>query len=146
MKYRQGVYLFIIKNGKYLLVHNKDNPQVQYYFAGGGLEEGESNIDAFYREAKEELNLENNDFSEVIDTGIVHQHPWPKELQESKGFLGQQKSFIIAHLSSNKELDFSNVDELDSAIWVTRDELLDNLPFEDMKIDAKKVLDVYSKY
>ena len=142
MSYRQGVYLIIKKSNLYLLAQSYSNLKEEFYFPGGGIDDGESPLDAFYRESYEELGLKKEDFTSVVNTHIVHQHSWPKKLQETKGFLGQQKTIIIGVLHASSVIDTSITNELSAVKWVSKDNLIENLPFEDLKKDIKKMWDL----
>lgn len=60
-KYKKGVIFVIHKNGE-IVVQERLNPQKSYYgykiIPGGKIEEGESIIDALFREVKEEGGIE----------------------------------------------------------------------------------------
>jgi len=53
--YRVAVRAIIMKDGKYLMVQENEG---WYAFPGGGIEYGESPIEALIREFKEELHIE----------------------------------------------------------------------------------------
>lgn len=48
----------IIKNGKILLIHRKKNNEEYWVFPDGGIEDGETGIEAVIREIKEETGLD----------------------------------------------------------------------------------------
>jgi 8-oxo-dGTP pyrophosphatase MutT (NUDIX family) len=66
---RPSVRAVIVSDGKILMVHSK---RYNYYkFPGGGIEEGESHLDALLRESREEAGVLISPES-VVEYGFVH--------------------------------------------------------------------------
>jgi len=67
---RERVSLFIVRNGQILMMRRRRNGRLYHVFIGGGIEPGESLVQAAHREAKEETSLD-------IVLGL---HLWTREL------------------------------------------------------------------
>jgi len=64
--YRKGVSALILNSKDEILLVNLQSFNKQYYaIPGGGIDIGESAIDAVYRELKEELNIDKEDLIKI---------------------------------------------------------------------------------
>ena len=61
---RKAIMAYILRDEKVLVVKKIGNDFWEY--PQGGVEENETKEDAFYREMKEELNLDKKDFEKVF--------------------------------------------------------------------------------
>lgn len=139
-EFRKGIYMVIKNENKFLLANSNRTKQDEWYFPGGGIEQGKSLKEAFYREAKEELNLDKEDFITITNTNIQHSFEWPKPIQEKEGLKGQTKTFLVAQLKPNKNINISKHAELKATKWVKQENLLQTLPFKDLRTSTKKLL------
>ena len=114
-KIRKGIVLIAVNtDNKYLLLKHKKNDL--WGFISGGIEEGETHIQAAVRETKEEsgLDLNPNDIQET------------KEMIEFVGSKGpaQQKAFVVKLENPSVVVDGEEISEFG---WFTKEELLENL-------------------
>lgn len=133
MEYRQGVIFVVIQGDKFLVTHPSKGLDTDWYFPGGGFERGETTEETFYREAYEELGLTKSDFISYLDTGISYCYDWPENLVKEKGFLGQQKKYIVSRIRPDAKINLGLTNELDGAKWCTWNELFKVIPFESIK-------------
>lgn len=140
MKFRQSVYI-ILKKGDEFLVTKGNNANLYFWnFPGGGIENGESALDAFYREAYEELGLAKDDFLEVKDTSLVNKYTWPDHIKKDKDFQGQEKRLMLGLVKSNINIDTSITNEISEYKWVKKGDLKSILKFDDLADLALKVI------
>jgi 8-oxo-dGTP pyrophosphatase MutT (NUDIX family) len=133
MNYRIGLIFVIRMKNKFLVTHPKGALDIEWYFPGCGIEAGETEKEAFFREMYEELGLKKEDFILYKNTEIVYKYNWPEKLVKEKGFLGQQKKFILGEIKNRTNIDLTITNELDDAKWYFWDELFEVIPFESLK-------------
>ena len=138
MTYRQAVMLVLVRDQQAILIHKPQRPADEWYFPAGGVHENESLREAFFREANEELGLQEEDFVSVVNTQEVQTFSYPSQLQEETGFLGQQRTVFLAALSGSASPQVDN-DELDAYKFVSIDDLSGELAFDDLKELVKKL-------
>jgi len=118
---RPSVRGIIIKNGKLALVYSR---KYDYYsFAGGGLNNGETNEDALIREIREELGL--NVIPESIrEYGLI--------VRKEKGAIDdlfiQENYYYLCDVSDQvtaQQLEGYEIDEAYELRWVTPSEILE---------------------
>ncbi len=138
--HRKAVYLIIKRGNQYLLANSAYKKNEEWYFPGGGVDPGESELEAFYRESYEELGLRKEDFISVTNTGETLSYEWPLWQQEKSEFVGQEKTFVVGEISPSAVIDITITGELDGVRWVEKEELVDHIPFTNLK---NRVLELY---
>jgi putative (di)nucleoside polyphosphate hydrolase len=140
MSYRIGLIFVIRKGDKFLVTHPKNAPDYEWYFPGGGIDEGETEEETFFREIYEELGLSREDFISFRNTKIVYKYDWPEELIRKNealgrygGFIGQQKTFFFGEIKQGTKIDLTITNELEGYKWCSWDELFVVIPFENIK-------------
>jgi len=117
---RTGVKALILHQNKVLLVKEVIDGEIVYDFPGGGLEYGESLIQALKREVKEEIGLE------VKVKGVVG--AWSFIVKGS-----QTQAVLIGYQCSLKDTDNLTIDlshnpakneHIVDTLWVDLDELI----------------------
>lgn len=101
--------------GKVLVEKIADFGGIDYVFPGGGIEENESSEAAAVRETKEETNLE---------VGLVKQIGSRVHPKTGKTIYYFHAQYISGTPEINKELN----DDLESLIWISKDELIKYMP------------------
>ncbi len=92
LPYRKNVGV-ILKCKKGYVIIKKDN---EWKFVQGGVEEGEREKEAMYRELYEELGIKKDDIKKVKELQIRNVYDWPDDLQKKKKLRGQvQKYFEV---------------------------------------------------
>lgn len=111
-------------NGK-LLVGERANLNDCWQFPQGGVEPGESLIDALYRELGEEIGCSD---IEVIKTGDrVIDYLFPADLQSriTKHYSGQSQTWYLARLVAGASPDLAKSDgEFQKLAWMSIPEVL----------------------
>jgi putative (di)nucleoside polyphosphate hydrolase len=137
--FRKNVMMILINpEGKYLLAHKKDAPDDDWYFPGGGIEEGESLESAFFRELYEELGVKKEYIPSFEISKITHQYRWSEDLKKSTGYEGQEQMIFIGNLGECC-LDLEITQELDNVQWVEFEKLFEIIPHEDLKETLRKL-------
>lgn len=90
----RGVY---VKDGKILVVHPKD--EMIYGLPGGGIEEGESHVDALSREMREEVGATKIEIIKYIGQMISHR----KKYDSEKRFIPTHHLYRIDILEQGKQ-------------------------------------------
>lgn len=119
---------------KYLVVQNTETWNIS--FVSGAKEDGDKNtIDTANREIREELRIPKEEY-ELIPTSIRHEFIfWPKK--KERAWKKGSYNVFIADWSKLNEIHPSK--ELTMATWMTKEEVLDALTFEDLKEVFKNV-------
>lgn len=114
----------LVSDGVGRLLWAKRIGQDAWQFPQGGIDRGESPVDAMYRELFEEVGLERTDVSLVAQTQGWLRYRLPKPMQRRQGStrcVGQkQKWFLLKLLSDQRRvrLDLNNKPEFDHWEWV----------------------------
>ncbi|KAA3656899.1 MAG: NUDIX domain-containing protein [Chloroflexi bacterium] len=80
MAIRQRVSLYFVRDGKLLLIYRWKNGRSFHVLPGGGVEPGETLVEAAHREAKEETNFD-------IELGPLLWHREPDAINEEFAYL-----------------------------------------------------------
>ncbi len=109
------VGVFLRYDGKILVAKRSDNGAWQ--FPQGGIEEGETSVEALYREMEEELGVKN--FSVLKKSEKIVKYDFPADLKTAiaKKYKGQEQEWFLCILSEGEEpclervktLEFSQV-------------------------------------
>jgi len=98
LKYRKSVQIVVykIETGKifYLILHRKKHWN-GFEFPKGGIEKGESELDAVKRETKEEAGLK---IKKILRYNVRGKFDYPRELADRKGFIGQSYRLFSAEV------------------------------------------------
>ncbi|MEM4605734.1 MAG: NUDIX domain-containing protein [Candidatus Pacearchaeota archaeon] len=130
-KYRKSVFVVVYrKEGEkilYLILKRKKH-WVGWEFPKGGVEEKENLFEAVEREVFEEcgqkpINIERYNFSGKYNYG--------KKFRDRPGFIGQ--SFVLFSAEVKDEKVVFDKREHSSYIWLTFEEALEKLTFENQK-------------
>lgn len=87
--YREAARVIIIKNGKIALV--KSTKEGWYKFPGGGIEKGETAVDAVVRETREETGI-------ILKPSTINEYGMTHEIRKSiyyENEIFEQKSFYF---------------------------------------------------
>lgn len=139
--FRRGV-IGIVQRGKRILLIRK-NGRDKWNFPGGGLEEDEDSQEAFFREMKEEVGLEEDDFTSVETAETTHRFEWGERFKEKKGFDGQIQDIVVGSIVEDAEPVVKDNPERDESIddlrFVHIKDITDTLPFQDLRESFRKV-------
>ena len=122
--YRLNVGLIIVNNyGKVLICKRKNSNQWQ--FPQGGIDEGESPIEAAKREIFEEVGIKPSKIKVLGKIKDWVKYEIPKELSKKsfkkKGIVGQKQKWFIFKIKSEACITFVNDpdNEFDDFAWVS---------------------------
>jgi putative (di)nucleoside polyphosphate hydrolase len=123
--YRPNVAIIILNSeGKALWCRRKNHDGWQ--FPQGGIDKGETPLDAAYRETKEEVGLDKSDIrilkesTEWIRYQVTEKRR-PSYFSKNRGFVGQTQKWFLAELiaeEKNINLNSSRPIEFDKWMWV----------------------------
>jgi len=135
MKIRKSVGAFIKnKKGKYLIIHSKkywDIPK-------GGVEKGESLVQAIKRELKEELGIDR--FGRIEDLNLSFYYDYPDKLKDELGFSGQKvQIFYVEYIGKDNEIKIDDK-EIIGFMFLGKKEFLKKLSYNTTKKAFKKLL------
>ena len=122
--YRLNVGLIIVNNyGKVLICKRKNSNQWQ--FPQGGIDEGESPIEAAKREIFEEVGIKSSQIRVLGKIKDWVKYEIPKKLAKKnfkkKGIVGQKQKWFIFKIKSKASISFINDpdNEFDDFAWVS---------------------------
>jgi len=138
--YRRAVMGILRNNDRYLIVHKVGAHDGDWYFMGGGVEEGETPVEALRREVNEELNLDPSMLAQIQIMTTTYKYDWGEELEKSTGYRGQEQTILVADVTTDS-FNLPEDDELDGYKWCTIDEVERIIPHQDFVDTFNKVLE-----
>jgi len=147
---RSGVGIVVLnKDNKVFVAKRIDNPKNFWQMPQGGVDTGESFIDAAYRELKEETSIKNVELIKELEGLITYRLP-PQLLGIIwKGkFKGQQqKWFLMKFLGTDNEIDIKTKNpEFLEWKWIDLENITDLVVdfklhvYEDVKKKVKEII------
>lgn len=141
-KYRKCVGIVVYNQaGKVLLCERNDIPN-QWQFPQGGIEEGESVVEAGLRELREETSVVSVKNLTALEGKF--RYDFPAKVGAKFGYVGQEVSWVFGEFAGNEdEINLHTASpEFDSWKWAEIDEALDKIV--DFKFDVyKKAVDFF---
>ena len=122
-EYRPNVAVIIVNlSGKVLWCQRKQHDGWQ--FPQGGIDKGETPVEAALRETKEEVGLDEHDIEIVYESQQWFKYKVPKEKRTGyftkKIFFGQKQKWVLARLLSDEskiDLNAYRPIEFDKWVW-----------------------------
>ncbi len=103
LKFRNNVAAVILDNNNYILLAKRRKAQNHWQFPQGGVDEGETQIKALFRELREELGT--NQLKILKKSAEIHRYQWGKKIQDQRGIIGQEQTyFLLRFLGQKKDL------------------------------------------
>ncbi|MEO1856688.1 MAG: RNA pyrophosphohydrolase [Rubritalea sp.] len=135
-KYRPNVAAVIINREGEILVCERSNNARAWQFPQGGVDQGETDREALYREVWEEVGLEKKHYKVLEEKG-GYKYLYPPKVREKKKFDGQKQTYFLCRLKkSAPEIDLGeNNPEFSDYDWV-RPEEFDAAWLPDLKVDV----------
>jgi len=127
---RQAVRLIIVNDvGQILLGKSARSGSIK--FLGGGIEEGETAVDAAVRELAEEakIKLAPESLQLLGEVTEIISEDNPNLVEGLREGETQQASYFLAHSNAN----FTAGDEIAGLVWIDKDKVLDTLTYPTQK-------------
>ena len=143
--YRKGVNAIILdKDNNFLIIQKKIYKENEWNFLGGGREEGETLEQNLFRELKEELDTDPDDFEIIGISPRKTKYDYPPELA-SKIYGGKYRGqafeqVALRFVGDKKKLVFTPK-EFRTHKWVKASELVNYLVFPNQYRDYKRIID-----
>jgi putative (di)nucleoside polyphosphate hydrolase len=119
--YRANVGIVVINDTNQVLLAKRKNEN-SWQLPQGGIDFGESDTEALFRELEEEIGLQNCDVKLIAKTQKWLRYDLPKKnLKPSSKFIGQKQVWFLLKIDcdeSNVKLDKHNEIEFDDWEWV----------------------------
>ncbi len=138
-KYRQNVGLMIVNQLGQVWIGERANAEkfgYKYQMPQGGIDKGETVIEAAFRELWEETGLQSHQVELIKESTAWYQYDFFEPLQYQDGlYHGQKQKWVLFRFEGN-DLDFNlktNPDEIEFVrfFWAQIDEIVDMVvPFK----------------
>jgi len=131
--YRENKWFF-----QYLVVKNAETWNIS--FVSWAQEQQDKDLmDTAKREIQEELNIDSSEY-ELIPTSVKHEFTfWPKKKERE----WKKGSYQVFRADWSKFKFINHSDQLDTTSWMTKEEVLNALPFDDLKeVFEKAILEI----
>lgn len=126
---RMAIGVIILDKNDNLIAFQRKDFQNNWQGPEGGIDNGESSLEALYRELYEEINLKKNDFIILKETkNFIPYFFSDNYTYENKK--GQKKKFYLIKLKNSVEFKFDNTAQVEfiSSKIVSADELVELVP------------------
>lgn len=128
LKLRQKVRAVVVSDsGEFLLVRPHGYREGEWTLAGGGVEHGETAVQAMRREIAEELGMSLEEDIEQLPVGNRFIYSAAHKLKRSLDHDGQDAAMFVVRLSNNAPIALQ-AEEIAEARWFTRDEAIRAFP------------------
>lgn len=110
-QFRENVAIIVSNSeGKVLLCARADNAGMEWQFPQGGIDSGESVLEAAYRELREETGITDVDFIKEMPEGVKYYFPDAVKIKFRKNGwqnVGQNQHYVLFKLKNdNTKIDF----------------------------------------
>lgn len=143
--YRHGVNIIIIdQDDKFLIVQKNGYKDNAWSFVGGGKEEGESLDQNMYRELKEELSLNKEDFEQIGISTHKIEYDYPAEVAARVNggkYRGQSYNQVVLRFIGDKSKIKFLADEFKNHRWIDGKKLIKHLIFPNQYQNYKSAID-----
>lgn len=122
MNFRKNVAAVITdKNGLVLAGERTDIPG-SWQLPQGGVEKGENEKEALFREIKEETGLD-REYLKILAVSEIISYEFPHEIKKKMKFDGQAQTYFLLKIS-DVGWNLSSSDEFNSFEWFEKEEIL----------------------
>lgn len=129
-KYRPNVAAIILSPSypldSKIFIAKRNDLDNAWQFPQGGIDEGETPLEALLRELKEEIGTNNVEILDEYPEWISYDFP-PAVVEKMPGFDGQTQKYFLVKLKSTSDIDLETQDpEFDEYKFVDSREVLNN--------------------
>ena len=126
--YRLGVVgVFINKEG-FVLVGERNNEIGQWQFPQGGVDEGETPVEAIIREMREEVGCQNFDILKTSPTLTYYDFPPNSIAKIASHYVGQKQYWFLLKFKDDEQPSLDQSDnELRAFKWSSINEVIENV-------------------
>ena len=101
VRFRPNVAALVVRDDGRLLICERWQVPGAWQFPQGGVDPGESPLDALFREVREEIGLRRKDY-EVVESKPGYRYLYPEEIRRRKarkhGCQGQEQEYFLCRL------------------------------------------------
>lgn len=139
--YRKNVGMIVINNEKkFLICQRADNNHWQ--FPQGGVDNGETHIDALFRELNEEIGTVH--VKVIASTDHLYTYDWPPHIMARDNFKGQSQRYYLLKFTGEDADIRIDQREFQSWQWINKEDLIKTV--EPVRLPIyKKVLEEFEK-
>lgn len=118
-KFRQNVAALIVNRKGEILVCERIKQRDAWQFPQGGVDKGETTLEALFREVQEEVGLKEGDYK-VIEYREDYFYFYPAHIRAKKKWDGQQQTYYLCKLKKKaREVDLGEKNpEFGRYCWV----------------------------
>lgn len=100
----------MMRSDEKILVCEREHVIGAWQFPQGGIDPGESALDAIVREVQEEIGYEPSDYEIEIVSGTPYRYDYPDYVLQQKllkrpEFVGQEQTYFLCKLEADKDPD-----------------------------------------
>jgi putative (di)nucleoside polyphosphate hydrolase len=143
--FRKGVGAIVLDSADRIIAFRRADFKENWQGPEGGMDEGETPIQAIRREVSEEIGLSEEDYEIAAEIKTPFEYEMPRKRD---GFSGQRKYFFLLKIRGNSyNFSYGDADSAEFSEYkiVTRDELLNLTPPFKKKM-YEKVLKEFDKF
>lgn len=98
-KFRHNVAAILINSQGEVLVCERANNASAWQFPQGGVDKGEADIEALYREVEEEVGISNEHY-DVIGVKGAYKYFYPPKVRAKKKWDGQKQTYFLCQMKA----------------------------------------------
>lgn len=105
--YRPNVAAILRKTGGEILICQRADFPECWQFPQGGIDKGESALEALHRELEEETGLKSSHYK-IVTSGEGYRYDFPSNSPLKKGYLGQEQTYFLCQfLGRDEDIDLN---------------------------------------
>ena len=137
--YRAGVGIIVLNKNNHILICERSDRAGLWQLPQGGLEVGESQIEAMWRELKEETGLDQTHVELVGEYPDILGYDLPPELVSHPGQIGQAHKWYCVKIASTIEPQIIFDKEFIAYEWA------DEKRFQEISLQSRFKTNIYNK-
>lgn len=135
--YRPNVQMWVFNaEGKILFNDESTKDEIYWKFPQGGVDAGETHVEAVKRELQEEVNI--TDYTIIAQAPFTHRYEWDEKRQHERKLRGQEQTFYLIQVHNPSQLRIGEPN-IRSSKWMTFEQILAKMTISNQIEIAKKV-------